>query len=180
MKPLMHVLYAAVLAVVLAGCDKTEETIPPPAALSTDAAGYYCGMQVTEHAGPKGQIHIAGVAQPFWFTSVRDALAFTRLPEEPKNIVVIYVNDMGIADWDRPDDSSWIDARSAWYVVGSSRVGGMGGAEIVPFSTRAQADEFAVRYGGDVLRFDQIPDELVLGSAPVSSGTKAVISGPAD
>lgn len=158
------------MAVLLSGCDKAAVPIPPPAALSTDAAGYYCGMQVTEHAGPKGHIFITGVAQPFWFTSVRDALAFTRLPEEPKSIAAIYVNDMGAADWDKPDDSSWIDARSAWYVVGSRRVGGMGAAEIVPFSQRVKADDFAARYGGDVLRMDQIPAEKILGATPMPPG----------
>lgn len=100
-----------------------------------------------------------------WFTSVRDALAFTRLPEEPKNVVAIYVTDMGRAEWDNPDDSTWIDARSALYVVGSNRAGGMGGAEVVPFSRREDADTFARQYGGSVQGFDQIPDDRILGTA---------------
>lgn len=153
------------VAVVLAGCDKMPQPVPPPAPLSDDALGHYCGMVITRHTGPKGQIFLAGVREPFWFSSVRDALAFTRLPEEPKNIVAIYVNDMGRADWDKPDDSTWIDARSALYVVDSSRTGGMGTAELVPFSRRQDADAFVRQYGGEVLGFEQIPEDKILGSA---------------
>lgn len=170
MRPVMQWVRAGLVAALLAGCDKAEVTVPPPAALSADAAGYYCGMRVTEHAGPKGQIFVAGVAAPFWFTSVRDAIAFTRLPEEPKQITAIYVNDMGGADWERPDDSTWIDARQAWYVVGSSRTGGMGVSELVPFSQRDDAERFAASYGGRVLPFDQIPDDSVLGVVPEGAG----------
>lgn len=146
------------------GCEATPPAAPPPAPLDDDALGYYCGMQATAHTGPKGQIFLAGSGQPLWFTSVRDALAFTRLPEEPKNIVAIYVNDMGRADWNQPGDDSWIDARRALYVVGSSRTGGMGAAELVPFARQQDAAAFASRYGGEVVSYDAIPDHRILGT----------------
>ena len=36
--------------------------------------------------------------------------AFTFLPDEPKSVVALYVNDMGQANWDSPEAGTWIDA----------------------------------------------------------------------
>ena len=68
-----------------------------------DAVGYYCSMIVVDHGGPKAQIYLDAEAKPIWFSSVRDAIAFTLLPDEPKAIAAIYVNDMGRGVWTRPD-----------------------------------------------------------------------------
>ena len=75
---------------------------------------------------------------------MRDTIAFTLSAEEPKNIVAMYVNDMTNADWDNPGVDNWIDARNAWYVLGSNVSGGMGAPEAVPFSTKEKAALFAV------------------------------------
>ena len=161
-------LLAAVLA---AGCEDgaRDARSPPPAELSGDAVGYYCSMIVEAHSGPKGQIFLTGREEPLWFTSVRDTIAFTRLPDEPKNIAAIYVNDMDRASWDRPEPGTWTDARSAWYVVGSGMRGGMGAPEAVPFAEREAAERFARDRGGRVLAFDDIPEEAVLGAAGQTS-----------
>lgn len=169
MRALPRTITAGLLVAAIAGCDRPAATAPPPAALTTEAMGHYCGMQITQHAGPKGQIFVAGMSEPFWFSSVRDALAFTRLPEEPKAITAIYVNDMAVADWDQPADSSWIDARQAWYVVGSRRLGGMGRGELVPFGNREAAEAFVEQFGGQVRRFEQIPDDEILGDSGAPS-----------
>ena len=99
--------------------------------LSREAIGHYCNMIVADHLSPKGQKYVADSDQPVWFSSVRDTIAFTLLPEEPKNIAAIYVNDMGRASWESPEPETWIEARSAWYVIESSRRGGMGAPEPV-------------------------------------------------
>ena len=178
-------LLAAVLA---AGCEDgtiDARTRPPPAELAGDAVGYYCNMIVMNHPGPKGQIFLAGREKPLWFASVRDAVAFTRLPEEPKSVIAIYVNDMGRTNWgrtsrDRPEPGAWTDARSAWYVVGSPMRGGMGAPEAVPFAEREAAERFARERGGRVLAFDAIPDEAVLGAAGQTPGRpEEVVSGAA-
>ena len=119
-------LVAMLLAIV--GCGEDEAAVPEPRALTADAIGYYCNMIVADHLGPKGQIILKSGDEPLWFSSARDAIAFTMLPEEPKDISAIYVNDMGRANWDAPEPDTWIDARVAWYVIGSNRVGGMGAA----------------------------------------------------
>lgn len=121
-------------------------------------------MTVVYHDGPKGQI-ILSDGKVNWFTSVRDTIAFTLLPEEPKNIAAIYVNDMSQANWDNPGEDNWIDARSAWYVIGSKLVGGMGAAEAVPFSTQDAAQVFAQKHGGEVVDFKAIPTDYILESA---------------
>ena len=142
--------------------DQQPGVVPAPQELSRDAVGYFCGMTVLDHNGPKGQIFLTDKEQPLWFTSVRDTIAFTRLPGEPKNIAAIYVTDIGRASWDQPEPGTWIDARKALYVIGSDRVGGMQAPEVVPFATRNDAQQFVEQYGGKIYVFDEIPRESLL------------------
>ncbi len=121
------------------------------------AMGVFCGMNLTEHPGPKGQIITKSRIDPFWFSSVRDTVAFTMLPEQPRDIRAIYVSDMGRApSWDHPGATNWIDARKAFFVIGSRKRGGMGAAEAVPFGDRAAADAFVAENGGRVVAFAEI------------------------
>lgn len=161
----MRLLAALCLAAVLSACSQQEAAVPPPFALTEEAIGRYCGMNVLEHDGPKGQVILTRILEPIWFSSARDAVAFTMLPEEPKNIAAIYVSDMAVAEsWERPGAENWIDAREAFYVIGSRRAGGMGAAETVPFSNEEAARSFAGVHGGEVVRFAAIPTDYVLGS----------------
>ena len=66
--------------------------------------------------------------------------------------------------WEEPGTTNWIDARKAFFVIGSRKQGGMGAAETVPFVERAAADAFAARNGGNVVTFAEIPPAYVLGS----------------
>jgi copper chaperone NosL len=152
--------------IFLSACEKTP-AIETPAAqtLTREASGYYCLMTVVNHNGPKGQIILTDKQQALWFTSVRDTIAFTLSPEEPKNIAAIYVNDMSDADWDNPGADNWIDARSAWYVLNSGHSGGMGAAEAVPFATKEKADLFVIDQGGSVYNFDTIPQDYIIASS---------------
>lgn len=147
---------------VLPGCED-DPPPPEPRELTREAVGHYCNMIVADHLGPKGQIFLRSRDEPIWFSSVRDTVAFTMLPEEPKDIAAIYVTDNARADWDAPGPGTWIDAREAWYVVGSGRVGGMGAPEAVPFSDRAAADAFALSHGGRAVAFTEIPESFILG-----------------
>ena len=150
----------------LSACEKAKVTEQPTAqTLTREANGYYCLMTVVNHDGPKGQVILADKKQAMWFTSVRDTIAFTRSPEEPKNIAAIYVNDMSDANWNNPGADNWIDARDAWYVLGSERSGGMGAPEAVPFSTRSSAELFTKQQGGTVYAFTMVPDEYILASS---------------
>lgn len=154
----------AMLALV--ACDRVATAVPPPAPVevSDESAGYYCGMLLADHEGPKGQVHLSGGMPPIWFSSVRDTIAFLRLPEEAKDIAAVYVNDMGRArDWAQPEPGAWVDARAAWFVLDSAMRGGMGANEAVPFGTQAAAESFRARHGGRIARLEDIPDAYVLG-----------------
>ena len=165
MRALLPVL-ALLAALSAGGCDDKDSVAnaPPPVTLTAEAIGHFCGMALLEHPGPKGQILLRGSDRPVWFSSARDAIAFTMLAEEAKTLRAIYVSDMGRAErWDEPGAANWVDARRAHFVVGSNRMGGMGAAEAVPFSDRAAADRFAAEHGGRVLAFAQVPRDWVLG-----------------
>ena len=152
------------VALIAASCqDETILAKPPPIELTLEAAGHYCQMTVLEHDGPKAQIHLAGNPHPLWFTQVRDAVAFTRLPEEPKDYVAIYVNDMDKAEsWAAPGADNWIDAEAAFFVIASRKAGGMGAPETIPFGTQDGADAFVAKHGGRILRLKDIPTDYVL------------------
>lgn len=176
-------LFAALLAVTaLSGCGKNEEQAaapPPPRAVTDDAIAQFCNMAVKEHAGPKGQIFVKSRKDPYWFASVRDAFAFTMLPEEPKDIVAIYVNDMtNAADWSHP--GPWIDARKAVYVIGSKMRGGMGEAEAVPFADAAGAKSFMAEHGGKMVRFDEMPRSYILTEGGAPPGAEMNMEGAPD
>ena len=171
-----HVILAVIL--LLPAC-RTEEAAeaPRPHELTRAATGYYCNMIVEDHPGPKGQIFLSDRSEPIWFSSARDTVAFTLLPEEPKNVSAIYVNDMGRASWSAPEPDTWIDAKAAWYVVGSNRRGGMGAPEVVPFARRDAAEAFLAEHGGRVAAFEEIPVDAVLGMVSESAGPAGMDAG---
>ena len=165
-RPLLIAMAAVLATLALAGCDEAGEqaALPPPVELTREAVGHYCNMIVVDHLGPKAQVHLSDREEPLFFTSVRDLVAFSMLPDEPRNIAALYVNDMARASWDNPEPGTWIEAREALFVIGSSRRGGMGALETVPFSERAAAETFAARHGGEVVAFSEIPRDYVLGA----------------
>ncbi|HYG91451.1 MAG TPA: nitrous oxide reductase accessory protein NosL [Azospirillum sp.] len=169
------VLNAALLAAALLGplsaCkqERAETAPPPPLALTADAVGHYCGMNLADHPGPKGQVILKGEARPVWLSSVRDTFAFTMLPEEPKDYRAVYVTDMGKApDPRKPDLSVWIEARKAWYVLGSGHKGGMGASEPFPFADESAARAFAAAQGGVVKRFAEVTEDEILTPDPTA------------
>ena len=168
MRSARALLAAALLALsVGAGCDGDDEVVarPGPVEPTREASGHYCGMFLLDHSGPKAQVHLPGEAVPVWFSSVRDAIAFTMLPEEPRNIAAMYVNDMGITAWDAPEPGTWIDAASAWYVIGSERMGGMGVPEAVPFAARDAAERFSAQHGGQIVALAEVPESYIFAYA---------------
>ncbi|MBV2143671.1 nitrous oxide reductase accessory protein NosL [Falsochrobactrum sp. TDYN1] len=167
---------SAFLVLTLAGCSQEQkQEIVVPFALTDSAMGRYCGMNVLEHPGPKGQIILQPANEPVWFSSARDAIAFTMLPEEPKGIAAVYVSDMAkAANWEEPGAENWVDARKAYFVIESDAVGGMGAQEAVPFSTREAAEQFAAGKGGRIVGFDEMPREYVLGDQAASQDGSSI------
>jgi copper chaperone NosL len=171
-----------VTMMALTACTEEATRAPPaPHELTSEAVGHYCGMNLLEHKGPKGQIILVSRSEPIWFSSARDAFSFTMLPEEAKDIRAIYLSDMAKAQsWDNPGPTNWVDARKAFFVIGSTKQGGMGAPETVPFSDRAAAERFATEYGGRIVSFDEVPVGYVLGSDASAGGADGQSNGQID
>ncbi|MFB2594364.1 nitrous oxide reductase accessory protein NosL [Paracoccus sp. p4-l81] len=153
------------LALMTAACRDEAQALPDPVQMTAQAVGHYCQMNLLEHPGPKAQVHLEDNPNPLFFSQVRDAIAYARMPEQAAPITVIYVSDMARApDWDHPGDSNWMPATAAHYVIGSRRDGGMGAPETVPFSDAAAAQAFAAEWGGQVVAYDAIRSEDVLSA----------------
>lgn len=158
---------AAVFLLALAACRQDDNAgLPSAVTMSSEALGYYCQMVLTEHPGPKAQVHLVGVENPLFFSQVRDGIAYQRMPEQSNQIAVIYVSDMGVAaSWQEPGVDNWIPASTAFYVIGSDAVGGMGAQELVPYSDRRLAEAFAAEHGGRVVTLSEVADSDVLAPA---------------
>lgn len=165
-KMMKRTLLVLSAATVLAACGSKQETaeVPPPQQISYQSVGHYCTMNLSEHNGPKAQIFLNGQPdKPVWFSTIKQMFGYTKLPEEPKGIAVIYVTDMGkVTDWDKPNaDGAWVDAKKAWYVIDSGFVGGMGAEDALPFADKAKAEAFAKEKGGKVVGFDDMPEAYI-------------------
>jgi len=138
---------------------------PLPAGLTRDDTGYFCGMIVEDHTGPKSQVILQRSGRPLWFTSARDGIAFMRLPEETRPVSAFYVTAVDLGDWDHPETGSgnWVEAELAWFVIESQRLGSMGAPEAIPFAGKQAALEFAKEFGGQVVSLADISDSYILG-----------------
>lgn len=116
------------------------------------------GMLLADYPGPKAQIHYADRPEPEFFCDTMEMFGIYLKPEQVRPVKALYVQDMGKAAWEEPR-GAWIDAKSAWYVVGSSRHGSMG-PTIASFAEEAGAKQFAGVYGGKILRFDAIKADM--------------------
>jgi copper chaperone NosL len=109
-----------------------------PVQLTAETLGHFCQMNLLEHPGPKAQVHLEGMpGTPLFFSQVRNAIAYARLPQHSHPNLAIQVNDMGApgATWKVPGQGNWIEADDAFVVLGSAREGGMGAPKAVPFGT---------------------------------------------
>ncbi len=172
MKTHSALIFTLICGVMLASCgQKTPPQSSVPQLPGGDDLGYFCGMIVAEHEGPKSQIVLSGEDKPLWFTSVRDGIAYTLLPEETGNVLALFVTAVDEVDWDHPEQQrqAWINADEAWYVIGSSKRGGMGAAEAIPFAVEAAAQDFAQEFNGRVARLAAIPHDYILGNSEVKA-----------
>ncbi|MBU3260030.1 nitrous oxide reductase accessory protein NosL [Roseovarius sp. PS-C2] len=169
----MKRLAAILCLAILPACQEDTAEIPQAVTMTASAVGHFCQMNMLEHPGPKAQVHLTGLpGTPLFFSQVRDAVAYLRMPEQSHEIAAVYVSDMGsAASWEIPGADNWIPASAAHYVVGSSRTGGMGAPELVPFSDAASAAQFAQRHGGQVQELADIPDTAVLAPVATSATT---------
>jgi copper chaperone NosL len=157
-----HFLLAVGAAGLLAACGQSSDGSGAVVAVEIDR-GTSCaldGMLLADYPGPKAQIHYAGRAEPDFFCDTVEMFHVHLNPEIVQPVRGIFVQDMGKTDWDEPR-GHWIDARSAWYVHGSSRRGSMG-PTIASFGSEADAAKFVEEFGGKLVRFSDITADMVI------------------
>ncbi|WP_159990447.1 nitrous oxide reductase accessory protein NosL [Pelistega ratti] len=158
--------FLIILSILLAACSQQEQDVTPPTAqlIDGDSIGHYCSMNLDEHIGPKAQLFIKSrMDKPYWFSTVKQMFVFRVLPEEPKDIVAIYVTDMSnVTDWSNPTaDENWIDAYQAYYVIKSNFIGGMGTEDALPFSDLSKAQAFVAKNGGEIKKLDELDEAYI-------------------
>ncbi|MBL8539063.1 MAG: nitrous oxide reductase accessory protein NosL [Betaproteobacteria bacterium] len=142
---------------LLAACSEQAATVAP-VDITRDTTCALDGMVLADYPGPKGQIHYDR-GSPDFFCDTMELISIHLRPEQQKRVVALFVQDMGQADWNEPR-GHWIDARGAFYVRGSGRHGSMG-PTLASFAREDDAQAFAKRHGGKVLRFNEITIDMV-------------------
>ncbi|MDD3935095.1 nitrous oxide reductase accessory protein NosL [Rhodoferax sp.] len=153
---------AGLAALSLVGCkpnDPAASGDQPPTDMDHMASCSLDGMLLADFPGPKGQIQYANDKQVHWFCDTVELLSMLLAPEQVRAVRAAYVQDMGKADWDRPQ-GQWIVARNAWFVLGSKRHGSMG-PTAASFAEETAAQSFVQTNGGRLLRFADIKPEMV-------------------
>lgn len=157
--------FTALLAVggvaALAGCGDTATTSQTLAPVEIDRATS-CeldGMLLADFPGPKAQIHYAGAPGPVFMCDTVEMFSTLLRPEQVRPVLMVYVQDMGKADWDNPR-GHWMDAKVGYYVLGGKRHGSMG-PTIGSFAQEADARKFMEQWGGQLMRFGEVKPEMV-------------------
>ncbi|CAI8775890.1 Copper-binding lipoprotein NosL [Pseudomonas sp. IT-P12] len=154
---------------MLTACDKPVQArySDKPTAFHPSDECHVCGMIIEGFPGPKGEVvERSGVKK---FCSTAEMIGWWLQPENQHGDARLYVHDMGRSPWDKPDDAHLIDARDAFYVVGTRLKGAMG-VVLASFSSKHMADRLAEEQGGRVLRFSEI-DQSVLQQPAMSHST---------
>ncbi len=117
-----------------------------------------CGMFVAKYPDWMAAIHFRdgshvyadGAKDMFKYLHDLKKYDHVRKPEEIQTVLVM--------DYYR---LSWIDARSAWYVLGSDVFGPMG-RELIPLEKKADAEEFMKDHRGTrIIRFADVTKEVI-------------------
>ena len=151
-----RLLPSFILIIVLfltTACTQQESTQPLPIELTREHACAVCGMVTVDLPGAKAQIHYRN-GKIDTFCCTLHMLSFYLQPDRPPNIAAIYVNDMGKADWEKPE-GHWTDAKKAFYVLGGDVMGPHGEA-LVPFAELRDAEDYVRDHGGKIVKFDDV------------------------
>lgn len=153
----MRFSWLLLMAAALVACHKPVETTAPVEITSATSCSLD-GMVLAEFPGPKAQIHYA-TGKPDYFCDTTEMFSIYLQPEQKKRITGIYTQDMAKTDWEKPQ-ANWIDAKQAFYVLGSKKTGSMG-PTLAAFAHSSDADDFAKKFGGKVVKFEQVTPEMV-------------------
>lgn len=158
MKFLLKTILIVTTLSILSACGEQaqQQIIHQAKAIESSDECHLCGMLITNFSGPKGELYRKDRGDNVHkFCSTRDMFSFYLDPENKRNVTTMYVHDMSKMPWDEPDDGYFIDAKTAWFVVGSEKTGAMG-KTLASFSKQNDAQAFAIEFGGEVLDFSQV------------------------
>ncbi|MFT6925007.1 MAG: copper chaperone NosL [Psychromonas sp.] len=156
------ILIFSLLALLL-GCsdEQTEkEMLKQAVAIESSDECHLCGMIISRFPGPKGELYQKTSEDVAKFCSTRDLFGYLLQPENKRQVKQVFVHDMSKTPWGKPDDQYFIDARSAWFVVDSSKKGAMG-KTLASFGLQEDARAFSREYGGNVYAFDDITIDML-------------------
>lgn len=145
------------LLTMLSACNKQDSSVRPKE-ITVGTSCSLDGMTLADFAGPKAQIHYA-TGEPDYFCDTVEMFSIYLQPEQKKSITGIFTQDMGKTDWEKPH-GNWIDAKQAFFVLGSKKTGSMG-PTLATFALQHDADQFAKAFGGKVLTFDKVTPDIV-------------------
>lgn len=157
MKQKKLLLLALLLVTFALGCTKKEEAIKA-AEIDRATSCSLDGMILMDYPGPKAQIHY-DKGEPDFFCDTMEMFSIYLRPEQKKRVRALFTQDMGKTPWEQPK-GNWIDAKSAYYVLDSKKLGAMG-PTLAAFSRIEDAQAFVKQFGGKVLRFDEVTLNMV-------------------
>ncbi len=153
-----HTVVLLLAATLLAACGKSTDTAVAPVEIARDSYCALDGMLLGDYPGPKAQIHYAGQPEPELFCDTMEMFSLLLKPEQARKVTAVYVQDLDKTSWEAPK-GAWIDAKTAFYVVGSKKRAAMG-PTLPSFGTREGAQKFAATEGGKVYPFAEITPDM--------------------
>jgi copper chaperone NosL len=147
----------ALLAVVMSSSTALAVAKAAGKGIDKDTRCAVCGMFVSKYQNWVASSTLSD-GKTEYFDGVKDMMAFFFAPQKygakPGSTVI----DMSVNDY---YTLTPIDAKKAFYVIGSDISGPMG-PEFIPFATKAAADSFRQdHHGKEVLTFQAITPEMV-------------------
>jgi copper chaperone NosL len=172
----------AACAGLLAGCSgdrSTERTISEPISLAANRECDVCGMVISEHPGPSGQIFYRnnspeGHDNPARFDSPKACMFPYYFEREQRDWTAeaVYVTDYSKVEYEisSVEEQRYIqtatapetfsNAEDVVFVVGSKVHGAMG-PDFIPFSEEKDSSAFADEFGGRTVTTDEITLEML-------------------
>lgn len=160
---LLKISAATLLLMLGVGCsDQSAQQEMVHRAVTIEQADecHLCGMIIKNYPGPKGENYSTGSDTAKKFCSTRDLFAYILQPENIRQVKEVYVHDMAKTPWEAPGDEHFIDARKAWFVIGSTQKGAMGNT-LASFSEKSDAEAFIKEFGGTLHIFDEITIDMI-------------------
>lgn len=160
----LRTISIALMLVLGVACSEQESAdqamVRQAAAIEQADECHLCGMIISNFPGPKGENYNKSSEEVSKFCSTRDLFSFVLQPENKRQVKEIYVHDMSKTPWHKPEDEYFIDARQAWYVLGSEKKGAMG-KTLASFAKKTDAEIFMGEFGGKLYSFDEITIDVL-------------------